>query len=157
MLILMSWSVPHFAFFCNKHTDLSHGDHLRNSPVWNIPCKSINPHTRSLSNSNAIGLSDRFCNPIKLHLHWGVDWNSPYIDEALISFERGWSFYKSHCEALIPMQLIKSEVFGTVSVCQCDSGSNNKTTAPLATAHSDTQPHRNLKGENLKIYLQKHS
>lgn len=31
------------------------------------------------------------------------------------------------------MQLIKSEAFGTVSVCQCDSGSNNKATAVLIT------------------------
>lgn len=33
----------------------------------------------------------------------------------------------------LQMQLIKSEAFGTVSVCQCDSSSNNKATSPLAT------------------------
>lgn len=34
---------------------------------------------------NAIGLLNEFCNPIKLHLHRGVNENLPYIDGALIS------------------------------------------------------------------------
>ncbi|KAF0040641.1 hypothetical protein F2P81_006539 [Scophthalmus maximus] len=33
---------------------------------------------------------------------------------------------------LLPKQLIKSRTFETVSVCQCDCGSNNEATAPLA-------------------------
>ncbi len=53
----------------------------------------------------------------------------------------------------LQMQLIKSEAFGCVSVCQCDSSSNNKATAPLATVDLSTQSHHNLKAETLKLYF----
>lgn len=56
--------------------------------------------------------------------------SSPYIDEALISFTE--LFLKAIVKLSLQMQLIKSEAFETVSVCQCDSGSNNKATASLA-------------------------
>lgn len=52
----------------------------------------------------------------------------------------------------LQMQLIKSEAFGTVSVCQCDSSSNNnEATAPLATVDLNIRLHRDLETETLKL------
>lgn len=85
---------------------------------------------------------------MKLTLRW---WGIDFIWERL-------EFFKKAIVMLsLPMQLIKSEAFGTVSVCQCDSGSDKKATALLATVRFNTRPHRNLEAETLELYLQKHS
>lgn len=52
----------------------------------------------------------------------------------------------------LQIQLIKSEAFETVSVCQCDSGSNNKATAQLPTVDWNT-PHTAIWKHKPKPYL----